>query len=310
MPHFLDINQINKEELRKIISLALTLKQKLKSGDTYKSLPGKQLAMIFEKPSTRTRSSFEVGINQLGGNAVVLNTENSQLGRGETIYDTAKVLSRYFDIIMIRCFKHETLTELAKHSSVPVINGLTDFSHPCQVMADIMTFEEHRGDIKDKKIAWIGDGNNMTNSWIHASALFGFNLTIATPKAYKPGGEILEWANKNGAKVEWSEDPVQATKNADAVNTDTWVSMGSKDIAERMALLQGFQVNRQLMSYAKKDAVFLHCLPAHRGEEVSEDIIDGPQSIIFDEAENRLHVQKAIMIWCLAGGLTYKNGTI
>lgn len=299
MPHFLDIDKVETAELQRIIKLARSLKAKLKSGEAYQPLPGKQLAMIFEKPSTRTRASFEVGINQLGGNAIILNTENSQLGRGESISDTSKVLSRYVNLMMIRCFSHETLLDLAKYSDVPVINGLTDYSHPCQVMADIMTFEEHSGDIKGKKIAWIGDGNNMTNSWIHASARFGFELTIATPKEYKPDQKLIDWANASGGKVSWGTNPAEASKNADAINTDTWVSMGSSDAEERMNLLQGFQVDKKLMSVANKNAIFLHCLPAHRGEEVADEVIDGPQSVIFDEAENRLHAQKAIMIWCL-----------
>ncbi len=299
MPHFLDIDQLSPESLRGIIDLAKELKAQLKNADSYRPLPGKQLAMIFEKPSTRTRASFEVGINQLGGNAIVLNSENSQLGRGESASDTAKVLSRYVNLIMIRCFAHETLLELAKYSDVPVINGLTDYSHPCQIMADILTFEEHRGDIKGKKIAWIGDGNNMTNSWIHAAAKFGFELSIATPIEYKPEQSIIDWANANGGKVTWSDNPKDAAKNADAINTDTWVSMGCKDAEERMALLKDFQVNRELMALSAKDSIFMHCLPAHREEEVTSEVIDGKQSVIFDEAENRLHAQKAIMIWCL-----------
>jgi len=299
MPHFLDIDKLSSQDLRKIIELAGTLKARLKSGDTARPLPGKQLAMIFEKPSTRTRSSFEVGINQLGGNAIVLNAENSQFGRGESASDTAKVLSRYVSLIMIRCFSHETLLELAKHADVPVINGLTDYSHPCQIMADIMTFEEHRGSIKGKKIAWVGDGNNMTNSWIHASARFEFELSIATPASYKPNQELINWANSNGGKVLWSESPEDAAKGADAINADTWVSMGDKNAEERMELLKNFQVNSTLMSLANENAIFMHCLPAHRGEEVTDEVIDGKQSVIFDEAENRLHAQKAIMIWCM-----------
>lgn len=303
MPHFLDIDQVPAQDLRKIIELAKELKSHLKNGEAYSPLPGTQLAMIFEKPSTRTRASFEVGINQLGGRAIILNAENSQLGRGESIHDTAKVLSRYVNIMMIRCFSHNTLLELAKYSTVPVINGLTDYSHPCQIMADIQTIEEHRGNVSGKKIAWVGDGNNMTNSWIHAAARFGFTLNIATPKEYKPEQKLIDWANKNGGTINWSSNPEEAVRDADAINTDTWVSMGSTDAEERMNLLQGFQVNRELMSLAKKNAIFLHCLPAHRGEEVTDDVIDGPQSVIFDEAENRLHAQKAIMIWCLQNSL-------
>lgn len=299
MPHFLDIDKLETTELKEILNLAKQMKAEIKNGSFAKPLPGKQLAMIFEKPSTRTRASFEVGINQLGGNAIILNTETSQLGRGETASDTAKVLSRYVDLIMMRCFSHDTLLELANVADVPVINGLTDYSHPCQVMADILTFEEHFGDIKSKKITWIGDGNNMTTSWIHASARIGFELAIATPAKYKPDEDIINWANNNGGKVSWGEDPKEAVKDSYAVNTDTWVSMGDKNAGERMEALKDFQVDDYLMSLAKKEAIFLHCLPAHRGEEVTESVIDGKQSVIFDEAENRLHIQKAIMIWCL-----------
>jgi ornithine carbamoyltransferase len=299
MPHFLDIDKIAAKDLLKIIALAKDLKNRLKKGDICQSLPGKQLAMIFEKPSTRTRASFEVGINQLGGNAIILNSENSQLVRGESASDTAKVLSRYVNLMMVRCFSHEMLLELAQYSDVPVINGLTDYSHPCQIMADIMTIEEHLGPVCGKKIAWIGDGNNMTNSWIHASAKFGFELNIATPEEYKPEQEIIDRANASGGNVSWSNNPADAAKNAHAINTDTWVSMGSKDADLRIKLLKGFQVDAALMANALENAIFLHCLPAHRGEEVTSQVIDGPQSVIFDEAENRLHVQKAIMIWCL-----------
>ncbi len=255
--------------------------------------------MIFEKPSTRTRTSFEVGINQLGGHAIIINSENSQLGRGETPSDTAKVLSRYVDLIMVRCFKHEMLMELAQYSSVPVINGLTDFSHPCQVMADIMTFIEHRGDISGKNIAWLGDGNNMANSWIHAAVQFDFNLTLACPKELMPDRNVLEWAKKNSSNIDITTDPKKAAKDANLVTTDTWISMGDKDAKKRKKLLAPFQVNNKIMNLASNDAIFMHCLPAHRGEEVTDEVIDGKQSVVFDEAENRLHIQKAIMIWCL-----------
>jgi ornithine carbamoyltransferase len=299
MPHFLDIDKIAPQELKNILSMAIDIKAKLNEGEIHKPLINKQLAMIFEKPSTRTRASFEVGMHQLGGNSIVLNTENSQLGRGETIADTAQVLARYVDVMMIRCFKHETLLELAKYSDSPVINGLTDYSHPCQIMADIMTFEEHRGSIKGKTVAWVGDGNNVTTSWIHAAVQLGFGLNIATPIELKPSDEILAWAKKHKGDISWSTRPEAAAKNADLVTTDTWVSMGDKNVEERYKLLTPYQVNAKLMSLAKKDALFMHCLPAHRGDEVTEDVIDGKQSVIFDEAENRLHVQKAIIIWCL-----------
>lgn len=299
MPHFLDLDKISPGDLKKMVKDARSIKADLKAGKSFKPLQDKQLAMIFEKPSTRTRTSFEVGINQLGGNSVILNTENSQLGRGETIADTARVLSRYVDLIMIRCFKHETMLELAEHSSAYVINGLTNFSHPCQIMADIMTFEEHRGSIQGKTVSWIGDGNNMTNSWIHAAAKFGFKLKIATPVELEVSQEVLDWAKNNNADIMTTNDPREATDNSDLVTTDTWVSMGDKDAEERQLLLAPYQVNSELMSCAGKDALFMHCLPAHRDEEVSSEVIDGPQSVIFDEAENRLHIQKAIMIWCL-----------
>jgi ornithine carbamoyltransferase len=298
MPHFLDIDKISPADLRSILKTASEIKALLKSGEIHKPLANKQLAMIFEKPSTRTRASFEVGINQLGGNSIVLNTTDSQLGRGETISDTAQVLSRYVDIMMLRCFKHQTLLDLAKYSSAPVINGLTDYSHPCQIMADIMTFEEHRGSIKGKTVAWVGDSNNVTTSWIHAAVQFGFTLKISAPKELAPKDEIMKWAASKKGDVTYSTDPKFAAKDADLVTTDTWVSMGDKNVEERYALLKDYQVNAKMMATAKKDALFMHCLPAHRDDEVTADVIDGKQSVIFDEAENRLHVQKAIMVWC------------
>jgi len=299
MPDFLDLDKISPDDLRDIISLAKDMKGKLKEGEVQMPLTGSQLAMIFEKPSTRTRTSFEVGINQLGGNSIILNTNDSQLGRGEPVSDTACVLSRYVDIIMIRCFSHDTLLELAKHASVPVINGLTDYSHPCQVMADIMTFEEHKGDIKNKKVAWVGDANNVTTSWVHAAVKLGFELSIATPEALKPSEELCKWFKENNGKVSLTVKPEEAVADADLVTTDTWVSMGDKDAEKRIKLLTPYQVNDRIMGLAKKDAIFMHCLPAHRGEEVSGSVIDGKQSVLFDEAENRLHIQKAIIIWCL-----------
>lgn len=299
MRHFLDLDKIDSQELCDIIKNAKAIKNALKKGEFQKPLTNKQLAMIFEKPSTRTRASFEVGMNQLGGNSIFLNTENSQLGRGEEISDTSRVLSRYVDIMMIRCFKHQTLLDLAKFSSVPVINGLTDYSHPCQIMADILTYEEHRGSIKGKTVSWIGDGNNMTTSWIHAAVKFDFELRIATPKELKPFDDIMNWARNNNGNVFWSESADDATNNSDLVMTDTWISMGDKNAEERKKLLKPYQVNNKLMSLAKTDALFMHCLPAHRNEEVIDEVIDGKQSVVFDEAENRLHAQKAIIIWCL-----------
>lgn len=303
MPNFTDIANTNSQDLLDILASAKQIKHRLKSGETYRPLIGKQLAMIFEKPSTRTRASFEVGINQLGGQAIVLNSEQSQLGRGEPISDTAQVLSRYVDIMMIRCYKHESLMELAKLSSVPVINGLTDYSHPCQIMADVMTFEEHRGDISGKKIAWVGDGNNMVTSWVQAAVKLNFSLSVATPKELSPNNDLLEWAKSENADVTFTNCPEEAAEKADLVTTDTWVSMGDSNAEERHKLLLPYQVNKSLMEKAKENALFMHCLPAHREEEVTSEIIDGPQSVIFDEAENRLHIQKAIMIWCLKNHL-------
>ncbi len=283
---FLDLDAIDAKTLRKIIDHARDLKNKNK-----KLLEGKTLAQIFEKPSTRTRVSFEVGMKQLGGEVVTLNATDMQLGRGETIADTARVLSRYVDIIMLRAYSHDTLLELAKHATVPVINGLTDHSHPCQIMADILTFEEYKGNIKGKKIAWVGDGNNVLKSWIHAAEKFGFEMHISCPKELMP-------KIKNSA-LKFCENPADCVKDVDCVVTDTWTSMGDKNPELRRNLLVNYQVDEKLMSVAKKDAIFLHCLPAHRGEEVSAAVIDGPQSAVWDEAENRLHVQKAIMAWCL-----------
>jgi ornithine carbamoyltransferase len=254
--------------------------------------------MIFEKNSTRTRVSFEVAMVELGGHALFLSGNELQLGRGETVADTALVLSRYVDAIMLRCHSHEKLTELAKNSSVPVINGLTEFSHPCQILADILTFEENLGDITGKTIAWVGDGNNVAQSWIQAAALFGCKLNIACPPALAPLPEVLAWAQERGTEIMVTRSPKEAVLGADAVITDTWVSMGDVQAEAQIALLTPYQVNAELMKKAAKNAIFLHCLPAHRGEEVTAEVIDGVQSKIFDEAENRLHAQKAILLWC------------
>jgi|TARA_B110000444_G_scaffold46115_1_gene42070 ornithine carbamoyltransferase len=294
--HFLNLDVISKNDLRSIIDTAKDLKNGIASLD--QPLAGKALAMIFEKPSTRTRVSFEIGMKQLGGDVVVLNSSELQIGRGETIADTAKVLSRYVDCIMMRTYEHEKISELAKFSTVPVINGLTNSSHPCQLLADVMTFEEHVGPIQGKTIAWSGDGNNMASSWIHAAVKFDFNLRIACPKEQTPHSELFEWANKNNGSVELFNEPSEAIKNADCVVTDTWTSMGD-NAADPHNHLAPFQVDKALMSHASVNAVFMHCLPAHRGEEVTSDVIDGPQSIVWDEAENRLHTQKAILLWCL-----------
>jgi ornithine carbamoyltransferase len=262
-------------------------------------LAGRMLALIFEKPSTRTRVSFDVAMHQLGGSAIALSAAEMQLGRGETIGDTARVLSRYVDAIMIRTSGHDKLLELARHATVPVINGLTDLSHPCQIMADLMTLEEKRGDVSRQVVAWSGDSFNVTNSWVHAAARFGFELRIASPKALQPKSDMVAWAKRENARLIITEDPFEAVRGADCVVTDTWVSMSVEDSANRHNLLRPYQVNAKLMAEAKPDALFMHCLPAHRGEEVTDEVIDGPQSVVFDEAENRLHIQKAILAWCL-----------
>ncbi len=288
---FLDIADLDAQQLRIILNVAKDLKAEQKKGGR-KLLEGKQLAMIFEKNSTRTRVSFEVGINQLGGNAIVISSKDSQIGRGEPVIDTANVLSRYCDMIMIRTYSHDTLKGLAEHASVPVINGLTDQSHPCQIMADIMTVEEHKGEIAGKVVAWFGDFNNVCRSWMEAADKLGFEFRISAPKKY--AGEIKETAN-----VKYCEKPEDAAKGADVITTDTWVSMGDEiETDKKKKALKPYQVNKALCAHAKKDFIFLHCLPAHRGEEVTVDIIDGPNSVIYDEAENRLHAQKSVMVWC------------
>ncbi len=304
--HFLDLSALAGTTLRLILDKAAARKA-ARAGfprgtpDTDAPLAGQMLAMIFEKPSTRTRVSFDVGMRQLGGQSLVLNTADMQLGRGETVADTARVLSRYVDAIMIRTNGHDKLTELAEHATVPIINGLTDDTHPCQIMADILTFEEHRGPIAGHRIAWTGDGNNVAASWIEAAAQFEFELAVATPESLRPKARILDWARANGAAIELTDDPRAAVAGASAVITDTWLSMHDEgDVrARRHNLLAPFQVNAELMAGARPDALFLHDLPAHRGEEVTVEVMDGPQSVVFDEAENRLHAQKAILAWCL-----------
>jgi ornithine carbamoyltransferase len=295
--HFLDLFEIPVKELRGMIEASRAMKGRRPRGD--KPLDGRTLAMIFDKPSTRTRVSFDVAMRQLGGEAIMLTGQEMQLGRGETIADTARVLSRYVDVIMIRTLDHEVLTELARHATVPVINGLTRRSHPCQVMADVMTFEEHRGPIQGKTVAWTGDANNVLASWMHAAERFDFRLRVATPPELAPKKPLTEWIRSSGAAIKLGSDPEEAVKGADCVVTDTWVSMGDKDGQRRHNLLKRYQVNARLMARAKPGAVFMHCLPAHRGEEVTDEVIDGPQSVVFDEAENRLHAQKGILAWCL-----------
>ncbi len=297
--HFLDLTEMPVEELRNMLALSSRMKKTLKSNEPAKKpLEGKVLAMIFDKPSTRTRVSFDVGMRQLGGEAIMLTGTEMQLGRGETIADTARVLSRYVDAIMIRILSHEALLELAAHATVPVINGLTRRSHPCQVMADVMTFEEHRGSIEGRTVAWTGDDNNVLASWAHAAERFKFRLNVATPPQLSPGKPMKDFIRATKADIHLGHDPDVAVKNADCVITDTWVSMGDKDGEHRHNLLKPYQVNSKLMSLAKPEAIFMHCLPAHRGEEVTDEVIDGPQSVVFDEAENRLHAQKGILAWC------------
>ncbi len=295
--HFLDIDQLDSQTLRGILDTGLHLKHDERPS---RPLEGKTLAMIFEKPSTRTRVSFQVGMQQLGGNVVLLSGTDSQLGRGETVADTARVLSRYVDAIMIRTDDHDKVTEMAKFATVPVINGLTDDTHPCQIMADIMTFEEHRGTISGKKVAWCGDGNNVTVSWLHAAARFGFSVNVATPADRRVEPGVINWARENGADILETEDPVEAVSGADAVITDSWISMGD-DEANVHNVFMPYQVNDELMAKASPDALFMHCLPAHRNEEVTDSVIDGPQSVVWDEAENRLHAQKGILMWSLVG---------
>jgi ornithine carbamoyltransferase len=298
--HFLDLIDIPKDDLRGMIETSRAIKAKRKDGGaTERPLAGRTLAMIFERPSTRTRVSFEVAMRQLGGDAIMLTADEMQLGRGETIGDTARVLSRYVDAIMIRMLDHEALAELAQHATIPVINGLTRRSHPCQVLADVMTFEEHRGPIRGKTVAWAGDSNNVLASWMHAAERFEFSLRVASPPELKPKKWLLDWAKAADADIVVGSDPEAAVKGADCVVTDTWVSMGDKNGQRRHNLLKRYQVNARLVAKAKPEAIFMHCLPAHRGEEVTDEVIDGRQSVVFDEAENRLHAQKGILTWCL-----------
>ncbi len=297
--HFLDISAVGAADLRGLVDDSIAMKKQTIAGDGPRPLEGKVLAMIFDKPSTRTRVSFDVGMRQLGGETIVLEGASSQIGAGETIADTARVLSRYVDAIMIRTTGHDRLLELAEHATVPVINGLTDQTHPCQIMADIMTFEEHRGPVSGKTLAWTGDGNNVLHSFFEASARFGFKMTAATPEGRDPMERYINWARVEGADIRMTRDPEEAVADADCVITDKWVSMGFEDSADGHNVFAPYQVNEKLMAKANPDAIFMHCLPAKRGEEVTDTVIDGPQSVVFDEAENRLHAQKAILRWCL-----------
>ena len=296
LKHFLDLDLLAPDTLRAILNSAAAVK-KSGTGRT-PPLVGKTLAMLFEKPSTRTQVSFQVGMQQLGGTVVTLSSQNTQIGRGESIADTARVLSRYVEAIVIRTSAPEKLRELAHYATVPVINGLTNDSHPCQIMADILTFEEHKGAIKDAVVAWSGDGNNVATSWIHAAAQFGFELRLACPDRLQPSASAVDWARGRGAKVNVGTDPHAAVKGADCVVTDTWVSMGDY-AANKHNELAPFQVDEALMAEAKPDALFMHCLPAHRGEEVTDGVMEGPHSVVWDEAENRLHAQKGVLLWCL-----------
>jgi ornithine carbamoyltransferase len=298
--HFLDLDRFDKPTLRGILDTAKAIKAGAHSLGA-EPLTGQHLALVFEKPSTRTRVSFEVGIRQLGGRPIVLEPSGTQLGRGETIADTARVLSRYVDAIMIRTTKAEKLAELADYAQVPVINGLTDRTHPCQLMADVMTFEEHVGPIAGRTVAWVGDGNNMATSWLHAAARFDFELRLACPDSLTPPEDVVAWARGEGAKVHVTTDVADAVRGADAVVTDTWVSMGDDvgDSERRMRILGPYQVDAEVMAMAAPHAIFMHCLPAHRGKEVDTAVMDGPQSAVWDEAENRMHAQKGILVYCM-----------
>ena len=293
--HFIDLDAIPAEDLRRIVDMGCAFRD---GTGPVSPLTGKILAMIFEKPSTRTRISFEVGMKQLGGDAVVLNQADMQIGRGETIADTARVLSRYVDAVTLRTTGPDKIEELAQNATIPVINALTDRSHPCQLMADIMTFEQHRGPIGGRVIAWVGDGNNMATTWIQAAARFGFTLRLACPAELSPSLVDVDWARGEGATIEMTADPREAVAGADCVVTDTWVSMGDQPGERRNRLLTPYRVDEELMQCAAPDAIFMHCLPAHRGEEVTVGVLDGDQSVVWDEAENRLHAQKGVLLWC------------
>lgn len=305
MQDLISLHDLTSEEVQNLLKLGLKLKSELKSGIPHPILKGKTLGMIFTKSSTRTRVSFEVGMTQLGGYPLFLSSNDIQLGRGESIYDTANVLSRYLDGIMIRTYDHQDVIDLAEHADIPVINALTDLLHPCQVLADLMTTYEHKGKLEGLKMAYIGDGNNMAHSIMYGCAKVGMDCAIAAPKGYQCNGEVVENAKadfaQSGRTLLLTEDPAEAIANADVVYTDTWVSMGQEsEKAERLKIFTPYQVNKELFAKAKDDAVFMHCLPAYRGYEVTEDVIDGPQSVIFDEAENRLHAQKAVMATLMA----------
>jgi ornithine carbamoyltransferase len=294
--HFLALSQFTKDELDALFTLSKELKAKQKSGIEHQLIKGKSVALIFEKSSTRTRVSFEVGVYQLGGQPLFISSATSQMGRGEPIKDTARTISRYCDGVMIRTFGQDIVEEFARHSSVPVINGLTDKFHPCQIMADIFTVIEHKGSYAGLTYAWVGDGNNMANTWIEAAAIFGFELRLACPKGYEPDAGVMTWAKEKGAKLLLTTNPKEAVTGADVLNTDVWASMGQEaEQKEREKAFVGYCLDDDLVSLAKPDCLVLHCLPAHRGEEITDSVIEGPRSVVWDEAENRLHLQKAIM---------------
>jgi len=297
--HFLDISAVRAADLRSMVDDSIAMKKQTKENGSPRPLEGKVLAMIFDKPSTRTRVSFDVGMRQLGGETILIEGGSHHAQGSESVADTARVLSRYVDAIMIRTTAHDRLLELADHATVPVINGLTDQTHPCQIMADIMTFEEHCGPIAGKTLAWTGDGNNVLHSFFEASARFGFKMNAATPEGHDPLERYVNWAKVEGGGVALTRDASEAVAGAHCVITDKWVSMGFEDSADGHNVFAPYQVNEELMAKADPDAIFMHCLPAKRGEEVTEAVIDGPQSVVFDEAENRLHAQKAILTWCL-----------
>jgi len=294
--HFLALNRYSRQELDDLLALTAELKKHQKKGVAHRRLEGKTIALIFEKASTRTRVSFEVGVFQLGAHPLFISSGTSQMGRGEPIKDTARVMARYCDGVMIRTYGQEIVEEFAKYSSVPVINGLTDLFHPCQIMADIFTVIEHKGGYKGLKFAWIGDGNNMANTWIEAAAIFGFDLALACPKGYEPDAKVLAWAQEQSSRITLTHDPKEAVRGADVLNTDVWASMGQEsEQKEREKAFAGYQLNEELLDEAQGNCMVLHCLPAHRGEEITDEVIEGPHSAVWDEAENRLHVQKAIM---------------
>ncbi len=299
--HFLDLSDFTGAEIRRMLDASAAMKAMRRKGEraTERPLVGKTLAMVFDRPSTRTRVSFDVAMRELGGETLMLTGSEMQLGRGETIGDTAQVLSRFVDAIMIRILDHGQMLELAEHATVPVINALTKHSHPCQIMADVLTFEEHRGPIKGRTVAWSGDANNVLASWVHAAARLDFTLNVACPPELAPPASLLAWAQREGARLTVTRDAYAAVEGADAVVTDCWVSMGDDDESHRHNLLSPYRVDAKLMAAANKDAIFMHCLPAHRGEEVTAEVMDGPQSVVFDEAENRLHAQKGVLAWCL-----------